>query len=345
MKKSSIIQILFLVLTSIVFSTIVYYGFVSNYSKDVFSKNNYSEQYNSGVYKYRILSSQTLLMIDEWVTDNIENPDLLDKNDARLGLDDSFSSHFYLAYFIQNTLFLVLTAIILFFIFEHSLINISAKEKILLQFITILIISITQYVVVPYDNLSYFFSACFVLVLLNYYNSESIINLFIMGSVLFFATFNRESSALFISVFASVQLMKYGITKKTLVPVFALLLFFFAPYLILRFFIVPYDGTATYYLHIKENLIEWFNVLGMVFWLLLTYFLYVICDRAENKKAYLYFIVFSFPYILFCFTIGVMFETRLYVPIFIIAIVLSQINFQKILLPVNQERIISNRNV
>lgn len=335
MKRSIISQILHLALISVIFSLIVYFGFVSNYTKNVFNKNSFIKQYNSSIYKYRIISTKLLTVIDEWVEENIENATLINKNNARFGLDDNFSDHFYLAYFIQNTFFLLLTTILFVFIFNNSLINISEKEKLLIQCIIIFLIAITQYTVVPYDNISYFFFALFILSTLNYYKAESKFRFFILSIILFVATFNRESSALFISFFATFQILKYGKTLKSILPILYLIIIFLIAYLILRFIIVPTNVEATYYLHIKENLFEWYNLLGISFWIILSYLVYKLCNEPINKKSLYLFILLSSPYVLFCFVFGVMFETRLFIPIFLISIVISQFNIQKIIHKVN----------
>ena len=73
MKKKFTSQLLFLVATTLIFSSIVYYGFVSNYTMSVFSKNSFSEQYSSGVYKYRIFSTELLLSVEEWLGEDIDD--------------------------------------------------------------------------------------------------------------------------------------------------------------------------------------------------------------------------------------------------------------------------------
>lgn len=330
MKKQIFPQLILLVLTTIIVSTIVYYGFASSYSSKVFSKKTCTEKYSQGVYKYRIFSTELLYLVNDWVESNVEDSKLLDNGNSNYGMDNEFSDNFYFSYFILNTFFFVLTTIVFVYIFNNSLINLSQSEKLLPQVFIIFIIAITQYTVVPYDNLSYFFTAGFILALMHYYKSESLFRLTIAGLILLVATLNRETTALFISAFATIQILKYGVVKKTILNFAYLLLFFIIPYLVLRFVIIPYDGTATFFLNVYENFTELSNIIGILFWIVFGTIIYQLSKNEINRKAFLLFIVVSFPYILFSFMIGVMFETRLFVPISLIAIVISQLDFEKL---------------
>ena len=173
--KSSVQYSIIAIITSILFSYFVYFGFVSSYTKDVFSEESYSQLYDAGVFKYRILSTELVLLTNKALEDFIPNNKA--NENLKHAMDKNFSDSLYFSYYIVNTFFLVLSSLLFVAILQQQEFLISNKEKLLYLLIFISIISLSQFVVVPYDISSYFLlllfftilSDTFVIVVLHYY--------------------------------------------------------------------------------------------------------------------------------------------------------------------------------
>ena len=130
-----------------------YYGFISNYSKDAFSKASFLVQFEAGIYKYRILGRHLILFLN----DILETYGLEDRNSERLKfLDSRASAHFYDSYFVLNTVFLCLTSAVLYLIYSQKIFDLSEREKYLWIVVLLFYMVLSQFAVVPYDILSYF---------------------------------------------------------------------------------------------------------------------------------------------------------------------------------------------
>ena len=145
-----------------------------------------------------------------------------------------------------------------------------------------------------------------------------------MGAIVASATLNRETSALLISFFFTYYFLRSGWSKRLAKETIVLLLFFAVPYVALRILVGDSSVTITQGLHLKENLTEFINYFGMFFWIAMFYLLIILAKSKEHRKGIYYLHLFSIPYILTCAITGVIFETRLYIPIFILGLVLTQ---------------------
>ena len=68
MKSNLIVSILVGILLSLVINRIVYFGFTSNYSINMYSRAKMSTIYSLDVFKYRILSKYLLFGVDDWLS-------------------------------------------------------------------------------------------------------------------------------------------------------------------------------------------------------------------------------------------------------------------------------------
>lgn len=323
-------KILFGSFMAFLFSYIIYFGFISNYTLNLYSESNFRLQYDQDVYAYRLLGKNLLLELHEVLENNVQYEDAkssfaeLDKRIKTL--DPSGTLNFYFAYFILNTFFLILCSILLVILLENSLLILSEPEKILILSLAILLICLSQFVLVPYDTLSYFFQLLFLLGTLFYLRNQSYAKLLVLGIILGISTLNRESSALSLSAFASILLMYEGMNPKVLRNIGILGLGFLVPYVGLRFFIES-DTTLVNQILLTENLRSISGKLGLMVWPLLGYISWVIAAKSINKKTILLFHLLSLPYFVFCILTGAWFEIRLYIPIFLTSLILARIDF------------------
>lgn len=314
MKTS--IQILFSLLLSFTLSSFLYFGFVNSYSSGILNYADFREQFASGIYQYRILSGYFLIWIYEFL--------------GKLGIDYSIfklkflnsksEPQMYIAFYVLNTVFLMLSAVMMVLITQSKNFIATSAEKLLIVSVGIFTMVITQFVIVPYDVSSYFFLLLFFRIFLQYMEKLSVQLLAVLVIIIAVSTLNRESSALSLSLAATLLYSRFGIRKESLVPVAVLGLTFVAVYLGMRFLNESFttnDGSL-----FNENFTQPKNILGLLFWAVFFMFTWLLAKDQTAKRHILIFHIFALPYILMCFYSGILYEVRLYVPVFLTSLFL-----------------------
>ena len=304
-------------------NSFVYFSFGNIYSSKILNYTDFSKQFHSGIYQYRILSGYFLL----WIYDFLSSLNIDYSIFKFKFLNADSEPKMYLSFYILNTLFLVLSAGIMVFITETKKFVATNSEKLLLVSIAIFIIAISQFVIVPYDVSSYFFLLVFFYFLLKNLEKSSSLNLIILGFILIISTLNRESSALSISLAATLLYAKLGLKKEMIKPILILAIAFIAVYFGMRFMNESFstnDGNL-----LLQNFTEPKNMLGLLFWIVLFIFSLIIAKNHQAKRNILIFHLFAIPYLLMCFYTGIIYEIRLYVPLFLTSILLSRIDLLK----------------
>lgn len=316
-------QITFIILLAITVNSFVYFGFTNSYSTSILNYSNFSHQFNSGIYQYRKLSGFFLKEIYQflgyWDIDySIFKLKFL-KEDAE--------PRMYIALYLLNTIFLTLCSVVMVVLAQSNYFTLNKSEKILLPTIGVFSIVFTQFALSPYDCSSYFLLMLFIYFLLKYLQKGEIKNLITLIVILIISTINRESSALSISLAATILYLENGLKKRSLLPIIFLVIVFVATYLGLRFTSNSFstnDGVL-----VVQNFSLMKNLLGISFWILFFGLTIFISNSKENTKAILLFHVFSAPYIFMCFFTGILYEIRLYVPLFLTSLFLSKYTFKK----------------
>jgi 4-amino-4-deoxy-L-arabinose transferase-like glycosyltransferase len=131
-------------LLSIVVSYIVYFGFTPNYTRNVFNEHSFRQQYDQGLYRYRILSKELVLSLHSAL--QARTPAQTPKK-RFLVLDDHASNLFYITYFIVNAVFLLLSSLLLVLILDLAIFRITNHEKSLLLFLIVVVVGLTQFVI------------------------------------------------------------------------------------------------------------------------------------------------------------------------------------------------------
>ena len=305
-------------------NSFVYFSFGNIYSSKILNYADFQHQFSSGVYQYRILSGYFLIGIYEFLSDlNIDYSLFKLKF-----LDDDAEPKMYLSFFLLNTFFLVLSSAVLVLITKSKNFVATSPEKLLLTAVAILAVALSQFVIVPYDISSYFFLLLFYYVLLGYLQKNSPQTLIILGSIMLVSTLNRESSALSLALAATLLFSKFGLKKETLVPVAVLGITFLAAYLGMRFMNENFstnDGNL-----FAQNFSDPKNMLGLLFWLVFFVFPLLLAKDRRSVNNILIFHVLSLPYIFMCFYAGILYEIRLYIPLFLCALFLSRTDVKTI---------------
>lgn len=324
MKLNLFSKLVFAALLAFVVNSFMYFSFGNIYSSKILNYADFQAQFKSGIYQYRKLSGYFLMGIYDFLSSlNIDyhifklkffNPE----SDPRM----------YLTFYILNTFFLMLTAVLMVFITEKKNFVATSSEKILLIAICIFTIGISQFVLVPYDVSSYFLILIFFWFLLKYLEQNSAKNLIILVAILAISTVNRESSALSISLAATLLFAKFGIRKESIFPVLILGIIFFAIYLGMRFSqgtFTTNDGNL-----FLQNFTDFKNLLGILFWAVFFVFALILAKDKQSRNLILLFHFLSIPYIAMCFYAGIIYEIRLYVPIFLGSLLIGKLHLSKI---------------
>jgi hypothetical protein len=140
-----------------VFSVIVYFGFNSNYSSPtLFSPQGFHDQYDTGIYRYRILGNWLLLKVD--VLSKRYGIKVPAPKSLRSRISEADSS-LYGAYFLQNSFFLCAASAVFYLLLSTARTGSQFASVDLPVFFMSALMAVTQYVVAPYDTLSYLWVA------------------------------------------------------------------------------------------------------------------------------------------------------------------------------------------
>lgn len=304
-------------------NSFVYFSFGNIYSSSILSYKEFSEQFHSGIYQYRILSGYFLIWIYEFLSSlNIDYQIFKLKF-----LNPNSEPEMYLSFYILNTFFLVLSSALMVLLTETKNFAATNSEKLLIIILGIFSIVLTQFVIVPYDVSSYFFLLLFFYFLLKYLEKNSTPNLIILSIIIFVCTLNRESSALSLSLAATLLYSKFGLKKETFIPILVLGIVFISTYFGMRLMSENFttnDGTL-----FKENFTQPKNYLGMLFWLVFFSLTLLLSEGKEQRKNIIIFHLFSIPYIAMCFYSGILYEIRLYIPLFLTSLFLARTDSEK----------------
>lgn len=317
------------ILWALLCSTIVYFGFTTNYTIDTFSPESFQEQYTHHVYRYRVLSQWMILGVDRALSGHMDE-NARDKRRLLLR-DPTATNRFYYAYYLLNTFFLVLTAIVLaLLLVPDRLLRAGNGEKILLLFFLIGVTCLTQFVVCPYDICGYFLELATFYLFLRYYERNYRMTMLLVAALVVLATTNRESSALTVAFIATLLFCRFGWTARAFSGTLLLGVVFLATYFGLRVFVGPDvspEGDSRPVMDFFHNNLtlptDW---LGILFWVLMLYLAIAIANSKRNRIAICCFHLLCLPYAWQCLTKGILWELRLYMPILLGSVIMSKID-------------------
>lgn len=324
MKINLFLKLLFTALLTFTVSSFVYFSFGNIYSSKILNYKDFSGQFHSGIYQYRILSGYFLI----WIYDFLSGLPIDYQIFKFKFLNADSEPKMYLSFYILNTFFAVLSSFIMVLITESKNFLATRTEKLMIIATAIFVISFAQFVIVPYDISSYFFLLLFFYILLKYIEKSSVSRLILLITIIIISTINRESSALSLSLAATVLYAKYGLKKETITPLICLAITFIVVYCGMRLMSESFstnDGNL-----LLQNFTQPKNILGLLFWMLFFVFTLLIAKDRNSVKLILIFHMMSLPYIFMCFYTGIIYEVRLYVPLFITALFLARTELSKI---------------
>ncbi|WP_168186877.1 hypothetical protein [Elizabethkingia sp. JS20170427COW] len=299
----------------------IYFGFANQYSSTSLVLSNFQDQYTSGVYQFRFLSTKAVLYLRDYLT----SYDLGFLNSLEF-MAKGADAYLYLSLFLFNTFFGVLT-ILFFNLILNTQKKLKSNEKLLIILFSSIMIGFSQFVIVPYDGLAYFLLTSFLFFFLRYLKRlHEKRNYIILLLLIIVGTLNRETMALSLSLAASLLLSERGFGKDSIYPLLGLVVAFLATYAGLRFYFhttVTNDGVLLAYNFKKVK-----NLIALALEVSLLCIPFMITPGQEQRKFIGLFYFFSLPYLAFCFVTGILFEVRLFIPLFLIAMLLSSISMK-----------------
>jgi len=307
MRTSVGYSILFIILFCFVTSNMIYFGFMGDHAL-TYTKNSFTKLYGAGIYQYRVLGKWLILELDKIV--------------------DPSGKEFFLSVFYFNTFFLILTGIVTVLLVNlDTAFILSRSEKYFVMLLVPLMINLTQYTVVPYDVSGYFFELLIIFIFLSFYESRYVFAMISICLLLILSTLNRESSALNVAFLINVLVLRDGFKTKAFTSMCIFIWAFLLTYICLRVMIVnkPYNAISL----LAGYLTKYVNIVGILFWLLVGTFVYILSNTRQNKNLVILFHILSLPYIFTVFYSGILWEMRLYIPLFLGSLFLSKLDTSK----------------
>lgn len=300
----------------LILSLVVYFGFSTNWTVDVFSRAGFEVQYSGGIYKYRLIGT----FIQARLVDVLERIGFEGGAPKNLKImDPAGSPVFYTAYFVNNTLFICLACSVFYYLF-HARYSLQPPLLIdALVFLVGLLMAISQYVVVPYDMLSYFLLAVAIHLVTG---QQTLPRVGLLGLVVVLAALARETAALIIPFYAAVhyrQIFAKPLFGRHQVILCGLAACFLCTYGALR---LAFGGDRALYhaIWLGCNLTMPFNVMGLIF---MAAVLTVLLTDELARQECLIFTLGALPYLVAVTIVGITWEIRLWVPVILCLIALK----------------------
>lgn len=301
-------------------STFLHFDFITNYSVGSFSIAEFNKTYYVGVYKYRVLGRVLFLQFYHLITFLNAHGIVLHHISTftlnRLGYHTE--ANYYLTQYFNDTVFLVLIAMMLFCLFSQKYYQFSNAQRNLTIVSIISMIAVSQFVLTVYDGLYYFISIAALFFILKDVYSGSKTAFLGVALMMVLGALTIEHSVLILSMYAFAYYDKYGLRfRKSLYKLVILIVLFFIPYIALRY---VYGFNHAVYDILAGQLNMHFLYLTGLSVLFLVTGCFICVGNGEQLKRVLIFLFFSIPYIVAIFSFAYLAEVRVWLPVIIPAI-------------------------
>lgn len=315
-------DILFVIIFPFLLLFMSYYGFESSYV-DMKKWEKAPDFMFSSVYAYRVIPNYLSVHAAEIFTGIINGFPQLKVFLLKHG------SLFYHSVFMVNSLFFMLSSVLLSLIFKlnPSVFFQDSKIRRLAHLLAVFFIVITQYVPTNCDSIAIFFYLFGVLLSLRYFHYKKMNDFLLLLALVFTSTFVRETACLNIAFFAAFFLSIKKLDFTYVKEIISLVVAFIISYLGLKFFI-PQDVSFAEGVYLIKNFTSPFNLLGLCFGVLGLYFTFKLCDPDQQMILKKY-ILFSSPYIMMVAFVGIFWETRLFIPLLLTGFVIASHELKK----------------
>jgi hypothetical protein len=296
----------------IILGSIVYMGFISNYSIFSFTPMRFMAVYTHGFFEHRILGTTLTLKLYAFLSTHI-----MDRQ--RISFPTIFSIKgqtdilFYYSQVIVNTVSLIGTSFVLCYIACQPQFSLSRDMQCTLIIILQCIIALTQFVLTPYDNLLYFWIMLSFALSLSDIKAHNANRLYPLIILMFLGTITHEASAIILSIYTFLYLKEFGFSySDRLIHLGILIATYLLSYFGVYFFLaIPHDTYLNNMVAInRAHYIRSLCSLAFLF-----FFCFLFCHVYERLKNSLLFLLLCLPYLIFVSIVGELWEMRLWVPV------------------------------
>lgn len=327
-SDEKISSVLFIALLPFLLFFMAYYGFESSYVK-LKTLEKTPDFLFSSVYAYRVIPNYLTVHVTEFLTTFV-NTYLVSIKPFIL----KSGTLFYHSIFLINIVFFLGSSLVLDKILnlKPNLFASDPRLRKLLHLLGVFMMVIVQYVPTNCDSIAVFFFLVGIFFSLKFSKLRQNRDLLILCGVVFVSTLVRETACLNIAFFGalffdyrSFRIKDFPFYKEILMLIAA----FIIPYVGLRLIIAQETSLAEGF-YLVQNFSSPFNLAGLIFGMVLLYFIYQFCGVAE-RNIFKSFMILSIPYLGMVTFVGLFWETRLFLPLLLGVLVISSqnVNFQK----------------
>lgn len=327
-SDGKISSVIFTALLPFLLFFMVYYGFESSYVK-LKTMEKAPDFMFSSVYAYRVIPNFLTVQVTDFLTYFV-NSYLVSIKPFIL----KSGTVFYHSIFLINVVFFLGSSIFLDKIlkFRPNLFASDPRLKKLLHLAGVFLMVIVQYVPTNCDSIAVFFFLAGIFFSLKFVKLKQNKDLMMLCGIIFISTFVRETACLNIAFFGALffdyrnfSIKDFAFHKEILM----LVAVFVVPYIGLRL-MIPQDASLAEGFYLAQNFTSPFNMAGLMFGVVFLYFIYQLCGVAE-RNIFRNFIILSIPYLGMITFVGLFWETRLWLPVFLGVLVISSqnVNFHK----------------
>lgn len=320
---------LFVVILPFLLFFMSYYGFESSYTQFKTSERP-PEFLFSSVYSYRIIPNYLSIYMTDFMEYSMNSfllpwKNLLIKN----------GTPFYHGLFLMNTVFFILSSIIINAILKFRVVELFSNIHIrkIVHLLMIFFIVMTQYTPSNCDTIALFCYLSGIVLTLKYLHTNRSLFFYLLIILIAVSTLVRETACLNIAFFAAVFFSVRELKQKNfqfIWKVIPLLLSFLIPYLGLRIFFNHEETSFMEGVYVVANFTSPFNLAGLLFSAIALYFMCRLCTNDKSRLVFKKYLFFSLPYIGMITLVGLFWEVRLFLPLILTGVLVAGHDFKKI---------------
>lgn len=318
--------LLFVIVLPLLLFAMSYYGFESSYTRLKTSEKT-PEFLFSSVYVYRVIPNYLSVQMTDVMYYLINGPFSFFKNFLSKN-----GTPFYHGLFLINSFFFILCSVLINKMLQFKTLFSDVNLRRIIHLLSVFFIVITQYAPTNCDTIALFCYLSGVFLTFKYLHTQQKGYYGGLIVLIVISTLVRETACLNIAFFAAVFFNVKDIREKKyqfvwiIIP---LVVAFLIPYLGLRKFITTEETTFVEGFYIDRNFLSPFNLAGLVFAVIVLYFIFRLCIVRENRFVFGKYLFFSLPYLIMITLVGLFWEVRLFLPLILTGIIIAFHQFKK----------------
>lgn len=293
----------------------IWLSFENVYSAKIFTPVHFTKQFHSGIYQYRILSTYWVEVLYPLLKEHhLAIPQISSLHDK------TYDPYLFTSITLVNLVFLIGICHLIYVLTKEDYFPSNTKYRTLIALLLLSVCALSQFVILPYDYSAWFFLLLSLALIYAIDKRFTSWKAWVLSIVFILGCFNRETAALSLALFTSLFLWKSGINKLLVYGTLIGFFLFSGIYMGLRYYFGSMQATDGSLL--VENFSKPQNLFGGVFMLIL-FGLSLFLSLRTNRSLVLLFHLFSLPYLGICIYSGILYEIRLYVPMFLVSVIIG----------------------